>query len=246
MSSPANKAAVVALQKAFRLMKEDPVEGIAVDLPDESNLFEWDCYIEGPKDTPYEGGIFKARMKFPEDYPMSPPELYFISEMWHPNVFKDGKVCISILHPPSEDPLSGELPEERWRPTQTVATILLSVQSMLNDPNFSSPANVDASVEWRNNREEFVKRVKKLIENAKITTPLPPHIKIPHPDSDPQERQKQLEKLKLLNKDITLDEFNDDDGDNDDDEDDYDMGDYLDGDDIDPEVDFEDDATSDK
>jgi len=56
----------------------------------------------------------------------------------------------------------------------------------------------------------------------------------------------QLEKLKLLNKDITLDEFNDDDGDNDDDEDDYDMGDYLDGDDIDPEVDFEDDATSDK
>jgi ubiquitin-conjugating enzyme E2 R len=61
-------------------------------------------------------------------------------------VFADGKVCISILHPPGEDEMSGERPEERWLPTQSVATIMLSVVSMLNDPNFSSPANVDASV----------------------------------------------------------------------------------------------------
>ena len=64
----------------------------------------------------------------------------------HPSVYPDGKVCISILHPPGEDAMSGELPEERWLPTQTVGTVLLSVISMLNDPNTSSPANVDASV----------------------------------------------------------------------------------------------------
>jgi len=61
-------------------------------------------------------------------------------------VYDDGKVCISILHPPGEDEMSGELPEERWLPTQSVSTILLSVISLLSDPNFSSPANVDASV----------------------------------------------------------------------------------------------------
>jgi ubiquitin-conjugating enzyme E2 R len=55
-------------------------------------------------------------------------------------------VCISILHAPGEDALSGELPEERWLPTQTVASVMLSVVSMLSDPNISSPANLDASV----------------------------------------------------------------------------------------------------
>jgi ubiquitin-protein ligase len=61
-------------------------------------------------------------------------------------VYTDGKVCISILHPPGVDEMSGELPEERWLPTQTVTTILLSIISLLSAPNTSSPANVDASV----------------------------------------------------------------------------------------------------
>merc|ERR1739844_559796 len=57
--------------------------------------------------------------------------------------------CVSILHPPVDDPQSGELPCERWNPTQNVRTILLSVVSLLNEPNTSSPANVDASVMYR-------------------------------------------------------------------------------------------------
>jgi hypothetical protein len=61
-------------------------------------------------------------------------------------VYKDGKVCISILHPPGEDEMSGEFASERWLPTQSVSSVLLSVISMLSDPNPSSPANVDASV----------------------------------------------------------------------------------------------------
>ena len=67
------------------------------------------------------------------------------------SVFKDGKVCISILHPPGEDVMSGELASERWLPTQSVSSIIMSVVSMLAAPNFSSPANVDASV-----RESFM------------------------------------------------------------------------------------------
>ena len=57
---------------------------------------------------------------------------------------RNGEVCISILHPPTEDPQSGEHPSERWNPTQNVRTILMSIISLLNEPNCSSPANVDA------------------------------------------------------------------------------------------------------
>ena len=61
-------------------------------------------------------------------------------------VYEDGKVCISILHAPGEDAMSGETSDERWRPILGVEAILLSVISMLNDPNIASPANIDASV----------------------------------------------------------------------------------------------------
>jgi ubiquitin-conjugating enzyme E2 R len=68
-------------------------------------------------------------------------------------VYENGDLCISILHPPVDDPQSGELPCERWNPTQNVRTILLSVVSLLNEPNTSSPANVDASVMYRRWKE---------------------------------------------------------------------------------------------
>jgi ubiquitin-conjugating enzyme E2 R len=105
--------------------------------------------------------------------------LTFTSEFWHPNIHEDGKVCISILHPPGEDEMSGERPEERWLPTQTPETILLSVISLLSDPNIYSPANVDAGVEWRDKKDAFRRRVKKLIEKANAI--LPADFEMPKP-----------------------------------------------------------------
>ncbi len=61
-------------------------------------------------------------------------------------VDKNGEVCISILHDPGEDKYGYERPEERWLPIHTVATIMMSVISMLADPNDESPANIDAAV----------------------------------------------------------------------------------------------------
>jgi len=102
--------------------------------------------FEGPEDSLYEGGYFKTQLRFPTDYPNSPPEMRFVCPMWHPNIYEDGKVCISILHAPGNDAMSGETAEERWRPILSVEAILLSVISMMNDPNINSPANIDASV----------------------------------------------------------------------------------------------------
>nr|XP_053644965.1 ubiquitin-conjugating enzyme E2 R2-like [Cherax quadricarinatus] len=94
-----------------------------------------------------------AHVKFPPDYPYSPPSVRFLTKVWHPNVYENGDLCISILHPPVDDPQSGELPCERWNPTQNVRTVLLSVISLLNEPNTYSPANVDASVMYRRWRD---------------------------------------------------------------------------------------------
>lgn len=70
----------------------------------------------------------------------------FITEIWHPNIDRNGDVCISILHEPGDDKWGYEKASERWLPVHTVETILISVISMLADPNDESPANVDAAV----------------------------------------------------------------------------------------------------
>nr|AJY58106.1 cell division cycle 34-like protein b [Ctenopharyngodon idella] len=152
-----SSAQVASSQKALMLemksLQEEPVEGFKITLVDEANLYNWEVAIFGPPNTHYEGGYFKARIKFPIDYPYSPPTFRFLTKMWHPNIYENGDVCISILHPPVDDPQSGELPSERWNPTQNVRTILLSVISLLNEPNTFSPANVDASVMYRKWRD---------------------------------------------------------------------------------------------
>lgn len=164
-------ASMKLLQNQLKQIMKEPSGFFHVELKDESNLFEWIVYISGPQGTPYEGGIFKALLTFPNYYPYEPPKLKFLSEFWHPNVYENGNVCISILHPPGEDEMSGERPEERWLPIHTPETILLSVISMLADPNCSSPANVDASVEYRDKPVIFAKRVKSLVDKSKKELP---------------------------------------------------------------------------
>eukprot|EP00362_Geleiidae_sp_MMETSP1317_P002418 CAMPEP_0201281322 /NCGR_PEP_ID=MMETSP1317-20130820/2364_1 /ASSEMBLY_ACC=CAM_ASM_000770 /TAXON_ID=187299 /ORGANISM="Undescribed Undescribed, Strain Undescribed" /LENGTH=91 /DNA_ID=CAMNT_0047590875 /DNA_START=226 /DNA_END=501 /DNA_ORIENTATION=- len=87
--------------------------------------------------------------------------------MWHPNIYLDGRVCISILHPPGEDLYNiEERPEERWRPILGVEAILMSVVSMLSDPNTNSPANIDASVMYRNFYDDYKKKVRRLAQRS--------------------------------------------------------------------------------
>ncbi|XP_021469602.2 ubiquitin-conjugating enzyme E2 R1 isoform X1 [Oncorhynchus tshawytscha] len=170
---------VASSQKALMLemksLQEEPVEGFKITLVDEADLYNWEVAIFGPPNTHYEGGYFKARIKFPVDYPYSPPAFRFLTKMWHPNIYENGDVCISILHPPVDDPQSGELPSERWNPTQNVRytpsqTILLSVISLLNEPNTSSPANVDASVMYRKWRDSKDREYSEIIRKQVLAT----------------------------------------------------------------------------
>ncbi|KAI9229492.1 MAG: ubiquitin conjugating enzyme [Piptocephalis tieghemiana] len=154
------------LRKQLKELSRHPVDGFSAGLVDDSDIYQWEILIMGPPDTLYEGGFFRARMNFPKEYPMAPPTLRFITPMWHPNVYADGNVCISILHPPGEDKWGYEEANERWSPVHTVETIMVSVISMLSGPNDESPANVEAAKEWREDYAAFKKRVQQVVRRS--------------------------------------------------------------------------------
>jgi len=166
-----NSQAALLLRKQLAELNKNPVEGFSAGLIDDDDIFRWEVLIIGPPDTLYEGGFFKCHLIFPRDYPLRPPVLRVLTEMWHPNIDKDGKVCISILHEPGDDRYGYEKASERWLPIHTVETILISVISMLADPNDESPANVDAAKEWRDsqpptNNPEFKKKVARCVRKS--------------------------------------------------------------------------------
>ncbi|XP_065054793.1 ubiquitin-conjugating enzyme E2 G1-like [Rhopilema esculentum] len=162
-----SKQARLLLKKQLADLNKNPVDGFSAGLIDDDNLFQWEVMVLGPPETFYEGGFFKAHLIFPPEYPQKPPKMKFVVDFWHPNVSKEGDVCISILHEPGEDKYGYEKPEERWLPVHTVETILLSVISMIADPNDESPANVDAAKEWRKDYNgAFKKNVRKCVRKS--------------------------------------------------------------------------------
>lgn len=107
-------------------------------------LLEWDAKLDGPKDTPYAGGVFKLALWFPETYPFKPPRAEFVTPCYHPNVSDRGKICLNIL-------------KEEWSPMLTVASLLLCISALLSQPNADDPLNIEAADAFRNNPAEFHK-----------------------------------------------------------------------------------------
>jgi ubiquitin-protein ligase len=104
-----------------------------------------------PEGTPFEDGVFKLTMEFTEEYPNKPPKVRFLSKMFHPNVYQDGTLCLDIL-------------QNRWTPTYDVAAILTSIQSLLHDPNPNSPANALAAQVYQENRRDYERKVRDIVE----------------------------------------------------------------------------------
>lgn len=169
-SNTANSSLI--LRKQLMELQKHPVDGFSAGLVDDDNMLEWDIVIMGPVDTLWEGAILKARLIFPPEYPLLPPKMIFDSEMWHPNIYnkgdKKGEVCVSILHQPGEDEWGFEDAGERWLPVHTVESVLISVISLLSQdvPDLSSPANVDAAKEVREDYPSYKKKVKRLARRS--------------------------------------------------------------------------------
>ncbi|KIX95006.1 uncharacterized protein Z520_09316 [Fonsecaea multimorphosa CBS 102226] len=157
------------LMKEYKALAKEKWVQIEID---EENIYHWNLalMVINP-DSLYYGGYFKAQMSFPRDYPYKPPDFRFSKPLWHPNIYADGRLCISILHAPGEDIMSGESAGERWSPAQRVESVLISILSLLDDPEISSPANVDASVMFRDDKEAFKARVGQDVEASKKDIP---------------------------------------------------------------------------
>ncbi|TAQ86444.1 hypothetical protein B7494_g5228 [Chlorociboria aeruginascens] len=153
------------------MQKAKDLPGISCGLVN-NNVFEWEVMLMINDDCKYYGGgNFRCTLSFPPTYPHMPPTLKFHNPVpFHPNVYENGILCISILHPPEEDVYGYEKASERWSPVQTPETILLSVISLLHSPNDESPANVEAARLWREERDngdkEFRRRCRKGVRES--------------------------------------------------------------------------------
>ena len=121
------------------------------------DYFNWECGIPGPKGTPWEGGLYKINLKFPEDYPVLPPKCVFEKKLFHPNVYPSGAVCLSIIND-----------EEDWRAGLKVKDILLGIQDLLANPNNKSPAQKEAFESYNKKSDEYRRKVR---EQAKECAP---------------------------------------------------------------------------
>jgi ubiquitin-conjugating enzyme E2 A len=148
MSTPSRKR----LMRDFKRLQQDPPAGIS-GAPQDNNIMLWNAVIFGPDDTPWDGGTFKLTLQFTEDYPNKPPTVRFVSKMFHPNIYADGSICLDIL-------------QNQWSPIYDVAAILTSIQSLLCDPNPNSPANSEAARMYSENRREYNRRVREIVEQS--------------------------------------------------------------------------------
>jgi ubiquitin-conjugating enzyme E2 N len=86
-------------------------------------------------DSPYEEGIFKLEIFLPEGYPMTPPKVRFLTKIYHPNVDKIGRICLDILN-------------KEWTPVLNITKVLLSIQSLLSEPNPQDPLDTQVADHW--------------------------------------------------------------------------------------------------
>lgn len=132
--------------KETQRLNSEPVPGITA-VPHSDNLRYFDVTLDGPIDTPYEGGVFKLELFLPQDYPMEAPRLRFLTRIYHPNIDRLGRICLDIL-------------KERWSPAQQIRTTLLSVQALLSAPNPDDPLANDVASEWKDNQAKAIATAK--------------------------------------------------------------------------------------
>jgi len=128
--------------KEIKKLDSDPIVGIYA-VPEKDNQRYFKVLIAGPKDSPYEGGLFKLQLYLPEEYPMVPPKVLFMSKIYHPNIDFLGRICLDIL-------------KKNWSPALQVRAVLLSIQSLLSQPNTEDPLNDKVNEHWLKDKNDAI------------------------------------------------------------------------------------------
>ena len=137
------------LLKEFKLtQKEDFIVNVHLCSND---IKHWNAIMKGPENSLYQNGIFKLDIKIGEDYPFKPPKIFCITPIYHPNInLKSGAICLDIL-------------KTSWSPALTMPKILLSISSLLSDPNPNDPLEPEIANQYKNNRELYDTTVKEYV-----------------------------------------------------------------------------------
>ena len=134
------------LIKELKQISSDPVMNCSAG-PLDDDLYKWNATIIGPEDTPYHNGIFQLEFLFPQNYPIKPPQVRFKTKIFHPNIDSSGGICVDIL-------------KDAWNPLLNVKTILLSICSLLNDPNIKDPLVPYIANLYKENKTKFIEEAK--------------------------------------------------------------------------------------
>ncbi|MBA0684926.1 hypothetical protein Goari_026476 [Gossypium aridum] len=105
-------------------------------------MFHWQATIMGPSDSPFAGGVFLVNIHFPPDYPFKPPKVAFRTKVFHPNINSNGSICLDIL-------------KEQWSPALTISKVLLSICSLLTDPNPDDPLVPEIAHMYKTDRAKY-------------------------------------------------------------------------------------------
>ena len=137
------------IQKEYDDLTKNPPDGIVIT---SENMFEsWDIHLSGPAGTPYEGGVFIVKLKFPDNYPFKPPKATFATKVYHPSIKKDsGEICKDIY-------------EEGWVPTKTIKQVIDVLKTMLIDPTTDTPLETDVAQEYMKDRAKFDANVREWV-----------------------------------------------------------------------------------
>ncbi|CRH00393.1 ubiquitin-conjugating enzyme E2 N, putative [Plasmodium relictum] len=138
------------------LANEPPPGIIAVPVPENYRHFK--ILINGPEGTPYEGGTYKLELFLPEQYPMEPPKVRFLTKIYHPNIDKLGRICLDIL-------------KDKWSPALQIRTVLLSVQALLSSPEPDDPLDSKVAEHFKqdkNDAENVARQWNKIYANNTV------------------------------------------------------------------------------
>ena len=134
------------IRKELEEIKTEPPSNCSAG-PIGEELTRWEASIIGPSDSPYAGGVFKLSIDFTDKYPFKPPKVKFITRIFHPNINSYGSICLDILN-------------VNWSPALTVTKLLLSISSLLNDPNPKDPLVKSIADMYEKNRNEYNRKAR--------------------------------------------------------------------------------------
>ena len=133
--------ALKRITKELAELAKDPPANCSAG-PIDDDMYHWQATIVGPSDSPYQGGLFFLNIHFPVDYPFKPPKVTFITKIYHPNINSNGGICLDIL-------------KDQWSPALTISKVLLSISSLLTDPNPDDPLVPDIANLFKTDRNKY-------------------------------------------------------------------------------------------